>query len=139
MNNNGKGKEELPGLEESLSVSAEIIAARIAAVGPQELGDERRMRIQEGILAAHEIEHERDRLRTQLAAEILKNRGLAAEHEALKASYGRLQTEIEDYRRERDQAVARRAEVEAVFAAALTIMQTHKGETVLSETEKKGE
>ena len=139
MNNNGKGKEELPAHLTGLSVSAEIIAARIAAVGPQELSDERRMRIKEGILAAHEIEQERDNLKRQLAREVLDNRALASELEALKVAYSRQQTEIESYRRERDQAVARRAEVEAVFAAALTIMQTHKGETVLSETEKKGE
>jgi hypothetical protein len=135
MNNNGKGKDE----DSNATISQEIIAARIAAVGPQELSDERRMRIKEGILAAHEIEHERDKLKQQFAAEVLKNRGLTAEHEALKIAYSRQQTEIESYRRERDLAVAKRAEVEAVFAAALTIMQAHRGETVLSETEKKGE
>jgi hypothetical protein len=127
MNNNGKDEDS------NATISQEIIAARIAAVGPQELSDERRMRIKEGILAAHEIEHERDRLRTQLAAEVLKNRGLTAEHEALKIAYSRQQTEIESYRRERDLAVAKRAEVESVFSAALEIMSKHRGTTVIEE------
>ena len=103
------------------------------------LSEIRRRMVEKGILAAQEVEHERDDLQKQLATVLLEHRACATELEALKVAYSRQQTEIESYRRERDQAVARRAEVEAVFAAALTIMQTHRGETVLSETEKKGE
>jgi molecular chaperone GrpE (heat shock protein) len=77
---------------------------------------------------AGEMEQDRDRL-ADLASKITAEcRGLAAELDALKIAYSRQQTEIESYRRERDQAVERLVGFRTMFGAVLQIMQKHAGE-----------
>jgi hypothetical protein len=91
-------------------------------------------RVEQGLKAMVEMERERDDSRSRLEDTQLQLRGVTAELAALNLAYQRLLTEIEGYRRERDHAVARRAEVEAVFDAALLIMQKHQTKTVAEET-----
>ena len=94
----------------------------------------RKQKIEAGLTAYQEAEHERDELKRQLDEETARRSALETEHEALRAAFGRQQTEIESYRRDRDHAVAVRADVEAVFNAALMIMQKYRGKTVIDET-----
>jgi regulator of replication initiation timing len=100
-------------------------------VGVIEPSESRRHIVEAGIKALHETEHERDDLRRRLETALVENRALQAEMGALQVALSRQQNEIEQYRHDRDQAVAKRAEVEAVFGAALTLMQKHRGPTLL--------
>ena len=98
-----------------------------------ELPDERKIAIQNGMLALHAIEQERDTCRAALQEARVRLAELQAEHDALKLAYARQQTEMDTYRRDRDEAVTAKAKVEAVFDAVATIMQKHRRGT-LSDT-----
>lgn len=96
---------------------------------PYTLPDERKMNIQRGMLALQEIEQARDEYRGRWEVATTNLRALQAEHDALKLAYARMQTEMDAYRRDRDEAVTAKAEFTAVFDAVLTIMQKHRGDT----------
>ena len=98
------------------------------------LPDARVRKVEEGLWAMQQIVGEREELRTQLDEARMRCRGTQSELEALNLAYQRLLTEIEDYRRERDYAVAKRAEVEAVFGAAIDLMQKYRGRPLVQET-----
>jgi len=87
----------------------------------------RQQRVEAGLIAVQEVEQERDALRSALEACEADLRGLKAEHDALKLAYARMQTEMDDYRRNRDDAVTKLAAFEAVFDACMVIMQKHRG------------
>lgn len=93
-------------------------------------------RVHAGLMAMQEVEAEREEYLRLWDGAQRELRSVQAEHDALKIAYARQVQELDAYRRERDHAVARRAEVEAIFAAVLQVLQTHRGETttVLDET-----
>lgn len=93
-------------------------------------------RVHAGLMAMQEVEAEREEYLRLWDGAQRELRGVQAEYDALKIAYARQVQELDAYRRERDHAVARRAEVEAIFAAVLQVLQTHLGEisTVLHET-----
>jgi chromosome segregation ATPase len=94
--------------------------------GP-EITPSRQRRVEAGLLAVQEVEQERDECRREYEELETMHRGLSSEHDALKLAYARMQTEVDTYRRDRDEAVTRLAGFEAVFEACLTIMQKHRG------------
>ena len=100
------------------------------------MGDDERARqmVEEGLNAVARIQQERDNCAKQLQVTGSQLRGAETELAALNLAYQRLLTEIEDYRRERDRAVARRAEVEAIFNAALQVMLKYQTPTVAEES-----
>jgi len=98
------------------------------------LTDDRLERVREGIRAMEVLEFEKGENKRLLDEARLEIRGLKAEAGAMQVSLARLQTEVENYQRERDYAVGRRAEVEALFSAVLGIMQKYRTETVTEET-----
>ena len=87
-----------------------------------ELSDDRLERVREGIRLTQELEHDRDMLKQRLSDTLQRCASLQAELGATQVAQSRLQTELEDYRRERDMAVGRAAEMAAVLAAAATIL-----------------
>jgi chromosome segregation ATPase len=87
-----------------------------------ELSDDRLERVREGIRLTQELEHDRDMLKQRLSDTLQRCASLQAELGAIQVAQSRLQTELEDYRRERDLAVGRAAEMAAVLAAAATIL-----------------
>jgi len=87
-----------------------------------ELSDDRLERVREGIRLTQELEHDRDMLKQRLSDTLQRCASLQAELGATQVAQSRLQTELEDYRRERDVAVGRAAEMAAVLAAAATIL-----------------
>jgi molecular chaperone GrpE (heat shock protein) len=99
------------------------------------MGDDERARqmVEEGLNAVARIQQERDNCAKQLQVTGSQLRGAETELAALNLAYQRLLGEIETYRRERDLAVARRAEVEAVFNAALQILMKYRTPTVAEE------
>jgi len=90
--------------------------------GSVELSDDRLERVREGIRLTQELEHDRDMLKQRLSDTLQRCASLQAELGAIQVAQSRLQTELEDYRRERDVAVGRAAEMAAVLAAAATIL-----------------
>jgi chromosome segregation ATPase len=90
--------------------------------GSVELSDDRLERVREGIRLTQELEHDRDMLKQRLSDTLQRCASLQAELGAIQVAQSRLQTELEDYRRERDLAVGRAAEMAAVLAAAATIL-----------------
>jgi len=93
-----------------------------------------RQMVEEGLNAVARIQQDRDSCAKQLMETGSRLRGVETELAALNLAYQRLLGEIEAYRRERDQAVAKRAEVEAVFNAALDLLQKHRGRSLIEET-----
>jgi molecular chaperone GrpE (heat shock protein) len=93
-----------------------------------------RQMVEEGLNAVARIQQDRDSCAKQLLVTGSQLRGVETELAALNLAYQRLLTEIDEYRRQRDHAVARRAEVEAVFNAALDLMQKHRGRPLVEET-----
>jgi len=87
-----------------------------------EFSDAARQRMEDGIRAAQQLEHDRDMLKQRLGDTLQRCASLQAELGAIQVAQSRLQTELEDYRRERDVAVGRAAEMAAVLAAAATIL-----------------
>jgi len=87
----------------------------------------RAKRVEAGLIAVQEVEQERDECRREFEELETLQRGLQSEHDALKLAYARMQTEVDTYRRDRDEAVTKLASFEAVFDACLTIMQKHRG------------
>ena len=96
-----------------------------------EFSDAARQRMEDGIRAAQQLEHDRDMLKQRLSDTLQRCASLQAELGATQVAQSRLQTELEDYRRERDMAVGRAAEMAAVLAAAATILtqQVEKSKT----------
>jgi len=90
--------------------------------GGNGLSDDRLERVREGIRLTQELEHDRDMLKRRLDDTLQRCAALQAELGAVQVAQARLQTELEDYRRERDLAVGRAAEMAAVLAAAATIL-----------------
>ena len=86
------------------------------------LTDDRLERVREGIRIQQELEHDREMLKRRLDDTLQRCAALQAELGAVQVAQARLQTELEDYRRERDLAVGRAAEMAAVLAAAATIL-----------------
>jgi len=90
----------------------------------------RQRRVEAGLMAVQEVEQERDECKREFEELETMHRGLQAEHDALKLAYARMQTEVDTYRRDRDEAVTRLAGFEAVFDACLVIMQKHRGDNL---------
>ena len=93
--------------------------------------------VAEGLEAVARVQQERDECGKRLNHVQDQLRGVETELGALNLAYQRLLSEIEQYRNERDNAVARRAEVQAVFDAALDLMSKHRTRTVAQETAAK--
>ncbi len=93
----------------------------------------RRDRVEAGLLAVVEAEEERDSCKAAFDKLTIEHRGLNAEHDALRLSHARLQTEVEQYRHERDQAVEKRARADVLIEAVLTLLAKHRGETLANE------
>lgn len=93
----------------------------------------RQQRVEAGLMAVQEVEQERDSLRSALESSEADLRGLRAEHDALRLAYARMQTEMEGYQRDRDNAVDKRAKADALIEAVLTLMQKHRGPTLTEE------
>ena len=102
------------------------------------LTDDRLERVREGIRIQQELEHDREMLKRRLDDTLQRCAALQAELGAVQVAQARLQTELEDYRRERDLAVGRAAEMAAVLAAAATILtqQVDKSKMAAAEGEK---
>lgn len=95
-------------------------------------------KIEASLRAAAETEAQRDLLVGQLNDARIEIRALQAELGALQVAFSRQQTELENYRRERDAAVGAQAEMAAVLAAAATILtqQVDKSKAAVAEGEK---
>jgi len=79
-------------------------------------------KIEASLRAAAETEAQRDLLVGQLNDARIEIRALQAELGATQVAQSRLTTELENYRRERDEAVGGHAEALAILAAAATIL-----------------
>ena len=86
----------------------------------------RSQRVEAGLAAIEEAEAEREQLRSALQAAESDVRGLRAELDALQLAHSRTMTELDNYRRERDEAVTKFAALDAVYDAVLTVMQKHR-------------
>jgi len=99
----------------------------------QTLNNGRRDRVEAGLLAVVEAEEERDSCKQAFEKLTVEHRGLNAEHDALRLAHARLQTEVEQYRHERDQAVEKRARADVLIEAVLTLLAKHRGTTLAKE------
>lgn len=89
----------------------------------------RSMRVEAGLAALEEAEHERNALRSALAQCEADLRGVRAELDMVNLAHARAMGEMDRHQNERDEAVTKLAAVEAVYDAVLTIMQRHRGAT----------
>ena len=83
--------------------------------------DPRLVQIQNGLHAMADLQREKDFLQKQHEETVARCRGTQAELDALNLAYQRLLGEIEQYRRERDEALARERELEARDEAEMQI------------------
>ena len=86
----------------------------------------RSQRVEAGLAAIEEAEAEREQLRSALQAAESDVRGLRAELEAMQLTHSQAMTTLDNYRRERDEAVTKFAALDAVYDAVLTVMQKHR-------------
>ena len=93
----------------------------------------RRDRVEAGLLAVVEAEEERDACQQAFDKLTVEHRGLQAEHDALRLSHARLQTEVEQYRHDRDQAVEKRARADALIDALAVLLEKHRVPSLQSE------
>jgi len=98
--------------------------------GQADITGSRQRRVEAGLLAVQEVEQERDACREQFDNLQTEHRGLKAEHDALQMAYSRMQNDLATYRHDRDEAVKRLAQFEAVYDAVLAVMQKHRGGTL---------
>jgi uncharacterized coiled-coil DUF342 family protein len=88
--------------------------------------DPRIVQYREGLRAMAEIQQEKDILQKQHDETVTRCKGTQVELDALNLAYQRLLGEIEQYRRERDEAVTKQAETAAIFSAVLELMIKHR-------------
>ena len=93
----------------------------------------RRDRVEAGLLAVVEAEEERDSCKAAFDKLQVEHRGLNAEHDALRLAHARLQTEVEQYRHDRDQAVEKRARADALIDALAVLLEKHRVPSLQSE------
>ena len=86
----------------------------------------RSQRVEAGLAAIEEAEAEREQLRSALQAAEADVRGLRAELEAMQLTHSQAMTTLDNYRREREEAVPKFAALDAVYDAVLTVMQKHR-------------
>jgi hypothetical protein len=79
-------------------------------------------KLEAGLRAAQQVERERDMAAKALADCRTELRGVQAEHDALRLAHARLQTEVEQYRRDRDAAVDRATQATTLIDAALSVL-----------------
>ena len=79
-------------------------------------------KLEAGLRAAQQVERERDQAAKALADCRTELRGVQAEHDALRLAHARLQTEVEQYRRDRDAAVDRATQATTLIDAALSVL-----------------
>ena len=96
------------------------------ALPQPEVPPSRSERVEAAMRAIEASENEREALRRELDEERTNRRGIQAEVDALMLANSRLITEIEACRHERLDALRRLAGFEAVFDAALTVLQKHR-------------
>jgi len=99
----------------------------------QTLNNGRRDRVEAGLMAVVEAEEERDACQQAFDRLKVEHRGLEAEYAALKVAHARLQTEVEQYRHDRDWAIERRAKADGLIDAMLTLMSKHRGQSLEGE------
>lgn len=97
------------------------------------ISQSREQKVQAGLRAYQEAEQEREDFKRIIDELTIRQKSLETELAGEQANRSRLETELESYRRERDHAVGKRAQVEAVFGAVLTLMNKHATETVVDE------
>jgi len=93
----------------------------------------RRDRVEAGLMAVVEAEEERDACQQAFDKLKVEHRGLNAEHDALRLAHARLQTEVEQYRHDRDQAVEKRARADALIDALAVLLEKHRVPSLQSE------
>jgi hypothetical protein len=102
---------------------------RVLATAPMApVADSWQRKVEAGMRAAHELEQERDMAAKALADCRTELRGLQAEHDALRLAHARLQTEVEAYRRDRDDAVERRTAAETLIDGAIAVLSRRRAE-----------
>jgi len=114
---------------EGLRVLDVTLAGQRRPPAPPEPTPSRSMRVEAGLAALEEAEHERNALRSALAQCEADLRGVRAELEITTLAHTRMLGEMDRYQRDRDEAVTKLAAVEAVYDAVLTIMQRHRAVT----------
>jgi len=87
-----------------------------------ELSDDRLERVREGIRLTQELEHDRDMLKQRLGDTLQRCASLQAELGAIQVAQSRLQTELEDYRREHSRHLGCPPDRQIPLAAAATIL-----------------
>jgi hypothetical protein len=92
-----------------------------APMAPQQ-ADTWEHKLEAGLRAAQQVERERDMAAKALADCRTELRGVQAEHDALRLAHARLQTEVEQYRRDRDAAVDRATQATTLIDAALSVL-----------------
>ena len=93
----------------------------------------RRDRVEAGLMAVVEAEEERDACQQAFDKLKVEHRGLNAEHDALRLAHARLQTEVEQYRHDRDQAVEKRARADALIDALAVLLEKHRVPSLQNE------
>jgi len=96
--------------------------ALLTAPMPPAPADTWERKLEVGLRAAAEVERERDMAAKALADCRTELRGVQAEHDALRLAHARLQTEVEQYRRDRDAAVDRATQATTLIDAALSVL-----------------
>ena len=89
---------------------------------PAQPADTWEYKLEAGLRAAQQVERERDQAAKALADCRTELRGVQAEHDALRLAHARLQTEVEQYRRDRDAAVDRATQATTLIDAALSVL-----------------
>ena len=107
-------------VDETLRQQRELAAKTMPGV------QTRSQRVEAGLAAIEEAEAEREQLRSALQAAESDVRGLRAELEAMQLTHSQAMTTLDNYRRERDEAVTKFAALDAVYDAVLTVMQKHR-------------
>jgi len=89
---------------------------------PAQPADTWEYKLEAGLRAAQQVERERDTAAEALANCRIELRSVQAEHDALRLAHARLQTEVEQYRRDRDAAVDRATQATTLIDAALSVL-----------------
>lgn len=133
---NNEGETNVPERTSSQAQAASVAEFRRqhqSNVRP--MPESKKKRVEAGLLAVQEAEHEASEYKRLYDEQTVALAAARAEISALTSMLGRQQTEIESYRADRDHAVAKRAEIEALFTQVKSVFEKYSPRTLVDEAE----